>query len=133
MKLLLSAFVALCLLGCTSSSKENPESSPNESSEKTVSATASTKSPVAASPVAASPVAASSDAKTVEVACATCIYKMSGVSGCKLAAKIDGKSVLVTGGSVNAHKDGLCSGAKQATVKGALKDGVFVATEVTLN
>ena len=73
-----------------------------------------------------------STATTVEVACATCIYKMDGVKGCTLAAKIDGTPVLVTGGEVNAHEDGLCAGAKQAVVEGKLEGNVFIATKVEL-
>ena len=122
MKSLLSALVAFSLLGCTTGSHEHgdhphgdahPEASPAPDNER-------------------GDAALSGDAKTVEVACASCIYEMPGVSGCKLAAKIDGKPVLVTGTAFDAHKSGLCSGAKQAIVKGELRGGEFVATEVKL-
>lgn len=70
--------------------------------------------------------------KKVEVACATCIYKMSGVTGCKLAAMIEGNPVLVTGGDVNAHASGLCSTKKPAIVSGSMDGKTFAATEVEL-
>ena len=68
--------------------------------------------------------------RTVEVACASCIYHMPGVKGCKLAATIDGKPMLVTGVSVNAHRLGLCSNAKEAVVAGKVDGDSFVATKV---
>ncbi len=70
--------------------------------------------------------------RTVEVACASCIYQIPGVKGCKLAATIDGKPMLVTGVRVSAHKLGLCSKAKQAVVAGQVDGEIFVATKVEL-
>ena len=70
--------------------------------------------------------------RTVEVACASCIYHMPGVSGCKLAARIDGKPMLVTGVRVSAHTLGLCSKAKEALVAGKVDGDIFVATKVEL-
>ncbi len=67
--------------------------------------------------------------RTVEVACASCIYHIPGVKGCKLAATIDGKPMLVTGVRVNAHKLGLCSQAKKAVVAGKVDGDNFVATK----
>ena len=67
--------------------------------------------------------------RTVEVACASCIYHMPGVESCKLAATIDGKPMLVTGVSVNAHTLGLCSKAKEAVVAGKVDGDNFVATK----
>ena len=122
MKLPLSALIAFSLLGCTSGSQEHGNQPHGEAHQESVPTPAN-------SPVAA---AVSGDARTVEVACASCIYEMPGVSGCKLAAKIDGKPVLVTGTAFDAHKSGLCSGAKEATVKGELRGEEFVATEVKL-
>ena len=69
---------------------------------------------------------------TVEAGCGSCIFKMPGVEGCKLAVKIDGKPYLVTGADVDAHKAGLCQGAKQATCSGEIKDDTFVATSFEL-
>jgi hypothetical protein len=66
--------------------------------------------------------------QVVEVGCGSCIYSMSGVKGCQLAVKIDGKSYLVTGADhVDAHK--YCSAAKQATVSGRIEGDKFVATK----
>jgi hypothetical protein len=66
--------------------------------------------------------------KTVEAACATCIYDMEDVQGCKLAVKLDGKPYLVSGSDVDAHSAGLCSGAKHAVVSGNVVGDKFVAT-----
>ncbi len=66
--------------------------------------------------------------QTAEVACATCIYEMEGVSGCQAAVKIDGKPYLIEGlGDFNAHAAGLCDAAKPAHVLGNITDGKFVA------
>ena len=70
--------------------------------------------------------------KRVEVGCASCIYEMPGVEGCKLAAKIDGKPMLVTGTEVNAHALGLCSGAKQGVLVGEVEGDEFVATKAEI-
>jgi hypothetical protein len=35
------------------------------------------------------------------LSCATCIYNMSGVTGCKLAAKVGGQPLLVDGSSID--------------------------------
>ena len=68
--------------------------------------------------------------RTVEVACASCIYHMPGVKGCKLAATIDGEPMLVTGVKVDAHELGLCSKAKEAVLAGKVDGDNFVATKV---
>ena len=72
--------------------------------------------------------------------CATCIFDMKGVSGCKLAVKIDETPYLVTGSDIddhgNAHAaDGLCNSARDALIQGTIKDGRFVAKkfQVLLN
>ena len=71
-------------------------------------------------------------ARTVEAGCGKCTYGMSGVSGCKLAVKIDGKSYLVKGAKVNAHNAGLCSSTKNAEITGSIEGDKFVATSFTL-
>ncbi len=71
-------------------------------------------------------------ARIVEAGCASCIFNMEGVRGCKLAVKIDGKPYLVTGADVDAHGAGLCSSAKQAKVVGQVEDDKFVATSFEL-
>ena len=67
--------------------------------------------------------------QTVEIGCGSCIYSMKGVEGCKLAAKIDGKTYLVTGADhVDAHK--FCSAAKSAIASGQVEGDRFVATRL---
>ncbi|MFQ5411374.1 MAG: DUF6370 family protein [Phycisphaerae bacterium] len=76
---------------------------------------------------AAKTASAAKKVKTVQVACASCIFKMPGVHGCKLAVKIDGKPYLVTGSDVSAHDAGLCAEAKMAKCSGTLKGDQFAA------
>ncbi len=71
-------------------------------------------------------------ARTVEAGCATCIFNMEGVRGCKLAVRIDGEPYLVTGADVDAHGAGLCSSAKEAKVVGQIEGDKFVATSFEL-
>ena len=71
-------------------------------------------------------------ARTVEAGCASCIFNMEGVRGCKLAVRIDGKPYLVTGADVDAHGAGLCSSAKKAKVVGKIEGDKFVATSFEL-
>lgn len=75
---------------------------------------------------------AATNAGTVEVACASCVYKMDGVSGCHLATMVDGKPMLVTGVPTPGHDSGLCEGAKQASMAGQVVDGQYVATSFAL-
>ena len=81
--------------------------------------------------------AAATDTKSVEAGCATCVYNMEGVSGCKLAVKIDGKHYLVTGSDIDDHgdahaPDGLCHVARRAQASGVIEGDRFVATEFRL-
>ncbi|MFQ5653442.1 MAG: DUF6370 family protein [Planctomycetota bacterium] len=69
---------------------------------------------------------------TVEVGCASCVYKMEGVQGCKAAAEIDGKPMLLTGAHLSAHSLGLCRGAKEAVVSGKIEGDTFVATSAVV-
>jgi len=76
-------------------------------------------------------------ARTVEAGCASCIFNMEGVSGCKLAVKIDGKAYLVTGTEIDDHGDahgpaGLCVTARKALVTGKVEGEKFVATSFEL-
>lgn len=73
----------------------------------------------------------------VDVGCATCIFHMKGVAGCKLAVEIKGKAYLVTGSDIDDHgdahaKDGLCNARRKAVVTGKIDDGRFVATKMEL-
>lgn len=77
-------------------------------------------------------VGCSSSQRTAKVACATCIYDMKGVSGCKLAVKVDGEPYLVSGVAMkdlgNAHAaHGLCNTERKAKVEGRVEDDRFVA------
>ena len=83
------------------------------------------------------PAADAATTQTVEAGCATCIYDMKDVTGCKLAVKIDGKAYLVSGKSIDdlgdAHaEDGLCNIARKAEVTGKLEGDRFVATQMAL-
>ena len=70
--------------------------------------------------------------QTVELSCATCIYNMPGVTGCKLAAKVGGQALLVAGSLIDLHEHGLCSGTKQAKVVGKVDSGRFVASSIKI-
>ncbi len=75
--------------------------------------------------------------RIVEAGCATCVYDMQGVKGCKLAVKIDGKAYLVTGTEIDDHGDahgpaGLCVTARKAVVTGKVEGEKFVATSFEL-
>ena len=75
---------------------------------------------------------------TVEAGCAMCVYKMEGVSGCKLAVRVDGRPYLVKGSDINDHgdahaADGLCQVARAAVTMGAIEGDKFVATKFRLN
>lgn len=65
--------------------------------------------------------------QVVEVACGSCVYKMTGVEGCDIAVKIDGKQYLVTGANVDAHQ--FCAASKQALVSGRIEGNKFIATK----
>ena len=68
----------------------------------------------------------------VEVACATCIYDIQGVTGCVTAVKIGGTPYLLAGAELDAHNSGLCDSAKHAHVHGKVQDGKFVASSIKL-
>ncbi len=78
-----------------------------------------------------------STSQTVEAGCATCIFDMKDVTGCKLAVKIDGKAYLVKGSGIDDHgdahaSDGLCNASRPAIVVGKVKGDRFVVTNMTL-
>ena len=69
--------------------------------------------------------------------CATCIFEMKDVTGCKLAVEIDGKHYLVHGTGIDDHgdaqtDDGMCNAARNAVASGEVKGGVFVSTAFKL-
>jgi hypothetical protein len=70
--------------------------------------------------------------KVVDVSCGQCQFGMKA-QGCALAVRLDGKSYLVDGASLDdfgdAHAaDGFCNAVRQAEVIGEVKNGRFVAT-----
>jgi len=72
---------------------------------------------------------------SAKVGCATCVFHMKGVEGCKLAVEIDGRHYLVQGSGIDDHGDahapnGLCNAARRATVKGKVSGDRFVAEEL---
>ena len=74
----------------------------------------------------------------VEAGCATCVFDMEDVVGCKLAVKIDGTAYLVTGSEIDDHgdahaPDGLCQVARAAVVLGGIEGDRFVAKKFRLN
>ena len=69
-------------------------------------------------------------AQTIEVGCGLCVYNMSDVAGCQLAAKIDGEPILVKGVELDLHDHGLCSGSKSAVVSGVVEGKELLATSV---
>ena len=70
--------------------------------------------------------------ETVEIACGSCVYGMDGVQGCKLAAKINGDPILVTGADLDLHEHHLCSTASDAVVSGEVDGDVLVASSVVI-
>lgn len=82
-------------------------------------------------------VGCASSQRVVKVGCGSCIYGMSGVSGCPLAVKVDGKPYLVSGVDMDdlgdAHAaDGLCSIEREAKATGKVKGDRYVATKMEL-
>lgn len=70
--------------------------------------------------------------KAVELGCGNCVYHISGVKTCELAAKIDGKTYMVKGQhGLNPHN--FCDEGKPATVTGTLQGDTLVVTTVKLN
>ncbi|MEQ1891552.1 MAG: DUF6370 family protein [Planctomycetota bacterium] len=70
--------------------------------------------------------------RTVEVACAGCVFGMEGAKGCQLAAKIDGKVLLVSGVNMRPHDSGLCEASRMAEVSGAVEGERYVAASFAL-
>jgi hypothetical protein len=67
--------------------------------------------------------------REAELACAGCVYKMSGAEGCQLAVKVDGKNYMLKGNhGLDAHE--YCGGAKKAVVTGKIEGDTLTATEV---
>ncbi|MCF6284215.1 MAG: superoxide dismutase, Ni [Candidatus Hydrogenedentes bacterium] len=67
-----------------------------------------------------------------EAGCASCIYKMKGISDCTAAVKVAGKIYLLEGADLDAHAAGLCKKALPAKVAGVAKGNTFVASAFEL-
>jgi hypothetical protein len=88
--------------------------------------------PPPSQPTAGTPATPTTPA-TYEVACASCIYKVPGASSCVPAVKVDGKTLLLSGATLNIHEVGGCKAPLQATVEGGKVEGdKFVATKVEI-
>lgn len=75
-------------------------------------------------------------AKTVEIACGECQFKMKG-NDCDLAIRIDGKSYFVDGKGIDdfgdAHDEhGFCNAISKAKVSGEIVNGRFKAKTIEL-
>jgi len=75
--------------------------------------------------------------RSTPIGCATCVFHMKDVHGCKLAVKVDGTPYLVTGGTIDdygdAHApDGLCNAERRAHLEGRIEGDRFVAKRVEL-
>lgn len=76
--------------------------------------------------------------RTAKAGCATCIFGMKDVTGCKLAVEIDGTPYLVVGSDINDHgdahaADGMCNAAREAVVTGKIEGDRFVADAFELS
>jgi len=76
--------------------------------------------------------------RIMAVGCATCILKMEGVTGCKLAVSSNGKPYLVSGIGIDdlgdAHAaDGLCNAERKGMVEGRVEGDRFIATRIDLS
>ena len=129
--ILAAVLPALFVAGCKKESDETTTKAPTADAATTADA------PTADAPAAKEATTVAAATQTVEAGCATCIYEMKDVTGCKLAVKIDGKAYLVSGKTMDdlgdAHADdGLCNIARKAEVTGKLEGDRFVATQMAL-
>lgn len=74
---------------------------------------------------------------SAKAGCATCIFQMKGVEGCKLAIEIDGRQYLVQGSDIDDHgdahaSDALGNTARYAHAKGRISSDRFIAEEFCL-
>jgi hypothetical protein len=72
------------------------------------------------------------DIQVVEAGCSICKMGMKG-DDCELAVRIDGKTYLVEGTSIDEHgnahaEDGFCNMIRKAEVKGEVVDNKFIAS-----
>jgi hypothetical protein len=74
---------------------------------------------------------------SAKAGCATCVFHMKRVEGCKLAVEIEGRHYLVQGSNIDDHgdahaPDGLCNTVRRAKVKGRISENRLVADEFRL-
>lgn len=73
-----------------------------------------------------------------EVSCGQCQFELTGQDGCDLAIRINGKAYFVDGAHIDdfgdAHDEntGFCEVIRKATVVGAIENGRFKTTSITL-
>jgi len=106
---LIAAFGCFAILGCEKNASNPP--APDG------------KAPVASGTTVSMP---------AEIACAHCQYKAPGVTACSPGVKINGKTYVLTGSTVDVQKEGLCTAPKQATVEGKIEGDKFVASKVDI-
>ena len=133
--ILAAVLPALFIMGCKKTSDETTTKAP--AADAATADAPTTKTPTANAPATEAVTTVAATTQTVEAGCATCIYEMKDVTGCKLAVKIDGKTYLVSGKTMDdlgdAHADdGLCSIARKAEVTGKLDGDRFVVTKMAL-
>jgi hypothetical protein len=67
--------------------------------------------------------------KSIELGCAQCVFHVTGAEGCELAAKVDGKTYIVTGRhDQNPHH--YCEAGKPAIVTGTIEGDKLVVTSI---
>ena len=78
-----------------------------------------------------------SSSRLASVGCATCIFHMKHVRGCKLAVMLDGKPYLVEGSGIDDHgdanaADGRCNAERKASVEGTISHDRFMARRISV-
>lgn len=119
---------AIALAGCGDHTTRHDHAAHDHAAAPAAPSTA----PTAAAAAAATPTG-TQETKRLEVGCAACIYEMPGISGCAhLAAKVDGKPMLVECPDMKIHAAGLCSAPREALVTGNRQGDKIVASKVEL-
>ena len=76
--------------------------------------------------------------QTAEISCGQCNFNLTAKNGCDLAVRIDNKAYFVEGFGIDdfgdAHDEhtGFCEVIRTSTIKGVLKDSVFMASSIEL-
>ena len=62
-----------------------------------------------------------------------CTYKKEGVQACEAAVKLGDKVLLLSVPGFDAHKEGLCKGARKAVITGGKEEGgKYLASKIEL-